>query len=79
MIGTAHGVMVSTTELQEYVAEDANTFVYVDRALYEVVQVTFYSNGVAKVTLAPQFGSDWVLEVAKEDYDEPMWEVEGQS
>jgi hypothetical protein len=72
--------MVSTIELQEYVAEDANTFVYVNHQLYEVISVVFFSTDHAKVTLAPAVGQqDWVLEVGREDYDELMWEVEGQS
>jgi hypothetical protein len=27
------------------------------------------------VTLAPQFGADWDLEVARSDQNEPMWEI----
>jgi hypothetical protein len=79
MIGTSNNVMVSTIELQEYVAEDADTFVSVDHQLYQVVSVVAGTDH-AKVTLMPQFGTqDWVLEVGSADYSEPLWEVEGQS
>lgn len=79
MIGNAKNVMVSTVELQEYAAEGANTFVAVDHQLCEVVSVVFYSTDHAKVTLEPPYGDDLVFEVGSGDYDEPMWEVEGQS
>lgn len=78
-IGTVRGALVSTVELQEQLLEGANPFVNVDHQLYEVFNVVFHSDGHATVLLALPYGEDWVLEVAKEDYEEPMWEVEGQS
>jgi hypothetical protein len=79
MIGLARGTMATTVELQEQLAEGSNPFVSVDHELYEVLSVVFTSAGYANVTLAPHHGEDWVLEVGKADYEEPMWEVEGQS
>jgi hypothetical protein len=76
MIGTAQGTVVSTVELQEMAREDPSLKVSVDHQSYEVVSVVFTSANHANVTLEPPFGvDDWVLEVAKADYDEPMWEL----
>lgn len=32
-------------------------------------------NDVASVWLEPEFGEGWSEDVAREDWDEPMWEV----
>lgn len=69
MIGSAQGIMISTDELE------IDQTVSVDHQLFQVYSVQFLSNGTAKVTLIPQVGDNWVLEVAREDWEEPMWEL----
>jgi hypothetical protein len=69
MIGTNSSTAKSTIEL-----ETGDTVV-VDHQRFEVLAVTFYSNGTAQVMLISEFGPDWDLGVAKEDYEEPLWET----
>jgi L-alanine-DL-glutamate epimerase-like enolase superfamily enzyme len=73
MIGTATGTMVSTQELFEMVVDKGDVYVSVDHEKYLVQEVDL--RNVILVTLAPQFGADWDLEVARSDQNEPMWEI----
>lgn len=70
MQGTQAGTIVATTELEPFVQ------VSIDHELWTVLRVVYYSAGRAVVQLySPISGNDWDLEVARGDYDEPMWEL----
>jgi hypothetical protein len=75
-IGSVRGVMVSTAELFEEV--EFGLFVVLDHEMFEVTLAEF-RDGLAVVTLSPQFGPEKVVEVFPLEWDEPMWELEGQS
>lgn len=71
MIGQAAGVMVSTSDLQGMQDREVS----IDHQRYTVLEVKFFSSGRAVVFLEPVTGDTWELEVGREDYDEPMWEL----
>lgn len=69
MIGTSSTTSQSTLELE------TGETVVIDHQRFEVLAVVFYRNGTAQVMLGSEFGLDWDLWVAKEDYEEVMWET----
>lgn len=73
MIGTATGIMVSTQELLGMVIDQGDVYVSVDREKYLVQEVDL--RNIIVVTLEPQFGGPWDLEVSRVDFTEPMWEI----
>jgi hypothetical protein len=66
--GVMRGELVSTEDL---VLEER---VVIDHETYHVVEKVVRTDGTWLVNLVPMFGESWLLEVAPEDAQEPMWE-----
>jgi hypothetical protein len=67
-IGTVNGHVVSTEGLE------VGMMVTVDHEPF-LVEAKDQKDGHYVVNLVPAYGPAWPLEVSKEDYTEPMWEL----